>query len=640
MLTQESKFLTVNFANSLEESFKNGPLGYSDIIDKIKKFDIPLNIDLEGLCKDDESLAYKTIQQYFHYVKAVFAKPKSFIETIEDKRPIETAPRISKRAITKLGMDSSDWHSRTVLSVKPKRILAQVSEETYDIYENRFACLLLRKVERRLSAALDKIDAYLKTIVWADMTDRFSTKKVSYSGSNPNSTLIYDEMYGNAYIDIPTTRSDAENKKAEIVKLLTETKRLKQTELYKLIGRKKPPRLPIQKTNILTFDKYYKNAYELWIKLLKNTEEEIDEKIHNHDIDVSPIYGNYCLLSVLSSIYSLGLTSLNNEKIMNLDNGRIVLNGALRFESSYTTVAEKKERYKSYLIVSSHEHGLLLKTAFEAEDYEKGDWKLAYRRWNEKEMLIAPDPDFATYSDFDGKSNEEAESLFEELLNRKTGVPHTIYMLCSNLKSFSSRNNYSEKLYRRLNSIGENFSPEESSENIKKWGNYQKGAIVVSPLDFFSVLLRIQRMINKFILPTDSILGLIPQTKGRRGYMFDSLETCPLCGSEGKMTKLNESGSSHDLFCPQCNNILSIQSCKTCNDGKRYLCVRPNLTTEDYDEFSKVSDLENKQYYERVEIYQAVVGKFSTLSNILECDQPGKWKLRIICPTCGNKFGQ
>lgn len=82
---------------------------------------------------DDTDL--KEINKVIPWLFKIIEKPRSFICTYEEKVPIETAKRINYKAISMLSRDSNDWYDRTILNVKPKNIVSDVSEETIDIYE-------------------------------------------------------------------------------------------------------------------------------------------------------------------------------------------------------------------------------------------------------------------------------------------------------------------------------------------------------------------------------------------------------------------------------------------------------------------------------------------------------------------------
>ena len=140
------------------------PFTYSDVIKAIGGDDSYLSLEMkekETVKHIDES-AISMINDIMGFLTRIVEKPRMFIKSIEEKVPIDQAKRINYHAIAKLSRDSNDWYSRTLISVKPKQIHAEVTEDTFDIYENRFIVTLFDLIYRVVNDEYNRCLAKLK----------------------------------------------------------------------------------------------------------------------------------------------------------------------------------------------------------------------------------------------------------------------------------------------------------------------------------------------------------------------------------------------------------------------------------------------------------------------------------------------
>ena len=205
-------------------------------------------------------------------------KPRSFIRSLEEKVPVETAKRINHKAIAKLSQDSNDWYARTLLAVKPKNIVSDINEETIDLYENRFICSLIDRISKLLAQARLFYQDQIKTL---DDNSAINVINREYQ-YNTESFKFYNKISSKLYSN--HEESDYRKKvDAELDSILRVEKKivlLKRSDLYRTLHKKRKVVDPIQKTNILMFEYNYNQAYKLWKYLNQNNQ---DEKL---DLDV------------------------------------------------------------------------------------------------------------------------------------------------------------------------------------------------------------------------------------------------------------------------------------------------------------------------------------------------------------------
>ena len=156
----EEKFLQLKIA---ENPIFSVALTFDEIIGHISRGDLMLEVsDDDGTEIIDDS-SIDEIKKVMPSLLKIVDKPRSFIKSLEEKVPVETAKRINHKAIVKLSQDSNDWYARTVLSVKPKNIVSDINEESIDLYENRFICALANKISKLLIQARQFYQEQLKS---------------------------------------------------------------------------------------------------------------------------------------------------------------------------------------------------------------------------------------------------------------------------------------------------------------------------------------------------------------------------------------------------------------------------------------------------------------------------------------------
>ena len=159
-------------------------------------------------------------------------KPRSFVETHSEKVLVESARKISHKAISELSADSKDWYSRTYVSVKPKRINAEISDETLNIYENRVFVSLIKRLDREMYIKRRDSEEILQKSIGAssmkEIEDYFGLTTDASAWSFPfyKSNSFTDENNDNGIEDI-------ENLIKRIEKIDKAISRIKQSDVYK-----------------------------------------------------------------------------------------------------------------------------------------------------------------------------------------------------------------------------------------------------------------------------------------------------------------------------------------------------------------------------------------------------------------------
>lgn len=589
----EEKFLKLKIADN---AIFSEPLDFNEIINLISKGKLPLQVSDDDGTEVLNDEQFKEIKRVVPFLLKIIDKPRSFIKSLEEKVPVETAKRINHKAISKLSQDSNDWYARTILAVKPKNVIADINEETIDLYENRFICSLTDRISKLVATRRQYYQDALKTIddnnaIWAMERDyhttasfQFFNKITKNSNRNQGDASFRDKL-------VEELKSiDEVEKKIRIIK---------RSEFYRVLRKKKKVVDPIQKTNILMFEFNYNQAYKLWKYLNQVHEEErLEDSVEIIEEELNGYYELYCLICIFSALHDIGFEETTKTKIKYADR-TIVLDRELLF-------VKGEDNLKLWLT--------------------KGEIHLAYNydtqlnKWDE----FAFCPDFSNFEELNrSQINEFTENLLNTLVVTEKFSPiSSKYALVSlNMNRCSEENTLADKVYRRFYGIGSNFSSEESLEKLSKWGDYKTGIAIITPVKLRDNFLRIERIINYHLIKNVDLKS--------------SLLNCPLCGGKHLVTLGNQNYSCHD-----CNHNISLTYCNNCDPKKKKPIIWVKYNDDKFLQREDVvrGDFANNKIFDKMSKIEIIMGEKATTSFELAKDKTD-WKLKTLCPRCGLRLG-
>lgn len=588
----EEKFLKLKIANN---SIFDNPLTFDDIITSISIGNLMLEAtDEDGTIVLDDS-SVKEIKKVVPCLLKIIDKPRSFIKSLEEKVPVETAKRINHKAISKLSRDSNDWYARTLLSVKPKNIVSDVNEETIDLYENRFICSLIDRISKLLIQARQFYQEQLKAIDEKAAMNAVN-KEYRYTSSLNFFNKISKKMYSN--LEDSDYAVKVEKEMESITNIEKKIRLLKRSDFYRSLYKKRKVVDPIQKTNILMFEYNYNQAYKLWKYLNQNHHsEKLDLKVEFEEGEVEAYYYLYCFICILAALYDLGFREKTNKKITFDRESRKLTSEVLIFEHNSCTIK---------LLLKDD----FIKCSLSFDESKKVDDLYFYPKFTNFESM--------NRSAVDEYTEKLLNGLVDEVKNSTTRGKYTFVSI--NMNRCSEENAYSNKVYRRFYSIGNNFSPNEKVEDIKKWGDYKTGISIVSPVQLRSNFLKIEKIFNYHILKNTN---------------FDNeLFSCPLCG--GSNIKKTE---SMDYICYDCSHKISVTYCNSCDSKHKKPIIWVKYKNEKFLNHEEVvKGLINMSIFNKLSKVETIMGEKATTAFELEKDND-EWKLKTICPYCGFKLG-
>lgn len=258
--------------------------------------------------------------------------PRMDMRYDEELVDVSRAKKISNNAHRYLAGHSETWQQRSLVGIRPKKVLAKVSDDELLIYENKVFAQLLDKLrfyiasrlndlvqqQSNLQAALnlgDSSETYYKLSnelceLWADNLTTDETENIL---SQLEETILYNQQ------------------------LLSNIKTLQSSGLYVQIP---PPHRKVadqlHKTNILNYDQHYRHLNRLWATLYdqKNKTPNFKEKFEAYWHFQLHYVEEYSLLIILQAFSSLGFQiSKSSDSNMHYSLNRENISCALKFDA-------------------------------------------------------------------------------------------------------------------------------------------------------------------------------------------------------------------------------------------------------------------------------------------------------------------
>lgn len=194
------------------------------------------------------------IEAIFHIVE----KPRRFIATTEEVVPVALAKKITADSVRHLSQNTQFITSNEAGEIQPTRILNVTSEESFDLYENRFVYHLIQS----LFAFVDK---RTDVIFWSTGDETCNVMSMESKIDD-----AYEEISYKVEMTIKNRQSYAENDTdhMDIFKRIDRVRRLSRTlrtsSFCDIMGGCAKVYSPIQRTNLMMKDPDYRKCYQLW----------------------------------------------------------------------------------------------------------------------------------------------------------------------------------------------------------------------------------------------------------------------------------------------------------------------------------------------------------------------------------------
>lgn len=194
-------------------------------------------------------------------IEAIFNivdKPRRFITTSEEVVPVALAKKITSDSVRHLSQNTQFITTNEAGEIMPTRILNVTTEESYDLYENRFVYHLIQ----RLFAFVDK---RTDVIFWSTGDETCNVMRMESKVDD-----AYEEISYKVEMTIKNRQSlvENDNDNMDIFKRIDRVRRMSRTlrssSFCEIMNGCAKVHSPIQRTNLMMKDPDYRKCYQLW----------------------------------------------------------------------------------------------------------------------------------------------------------------------------------------------------------------------------------------------------------------------------------------------------------------------------------------------------------------------------------------
>ena len=198
------------------------------------------------------------IEEGIDAIYNIIDKPRRFVTTKEEVVPVALARKITADSVRHLSMNTQFIASDEDGEIQPTRILNVSTEESYDLYENRFVYHLIQRL-------FTFVDKRTDVIFWSTGDETCNTMSMESKVDD-----AYEEISYKVEMTIKNRQSYAENDSdhMEVFKRIDRLRRmvrnLRSSSFCELMAGCAMVRSPIQRTNLMMKDPSYRTCYKLW----------------------------------------------------------------------------------------------------------------------------------------------------------------------------------------------------------------------------------------------------------------------------------------------------------------------------------------------------------------------------------------
>lgn len=249
------------------------------------------------------------IENELEHLVAVCRTPRTHIRMETERVLVARARRIARDAPAWLASHTEDWEHRKITGIQPRRILAEIREEQWDLYENRVAVQLVDNLviwlRRRVAEVRRVLDEVLARM------EEFSG---SPSGSRHRADRIY-RLWGEAW-DSDNRRGIAERTLKRLERLLYRALGLMDSPLYRRIsGHAQTPR-GLRMTNLFRSHDDYRGVARLWREWSRAAPRTPSPgKLHEQRQELHRSFDAWCTLVIVRACSQLRLEPSETEDL-------------------------------------------------------------------------------------------------------------------------------------------------------------------------------------------------------------------------------------------------------------------------------------------------------------------------------------
>ena len=249
------------------------------------------------------------IETGLEHLVAVCRKPRTHIRRETERVRVARARRVARDAPAWLASHTEDWEHRRITGVQPRRILAEIREEQWDLYENRVAVRLVDNLVTWLRRRIAEVRRVL-----GEVLARMEEFSGSPSGNRHRAARIY-RLWGEAW-DAGNRRGIAERTLKRLERLLYRVLGLMDSPLYRRISRHAQTPRGLRMTNVFRNHDHYRGVARLWHEWSRAAPRTPSPgEVHKQRQELHRSFDAWCMLVVTRACSQLDLGPSEDEDL-------------------------------------------------------------------------------------------------------------------------------------------------------------------------------------------------------------------------------------------------------------------------------------------------------------------------------------
>ena len=261
------------------------------------------------------------IKNELQHLEQVCKKPHTHIRVENERVPVSRARRIAPKAFIRLASHTEDWEYRKLTSVQPRRILSEVREERWDLYENRVAVQLVTNLNEWLHHRIAKVRR-----VHDDIFARMAEFEVFSADAHYGRTRRICQLWGESWSASQSQETAGERLK-QLKLLLHKVQGLMDSQLYRHISKRTQVAPVLQATNLLSNNVHYRGVSRLWNYWSRLTVSSTPSphKLYIKHQELYRGFNAWCMLVIVRACAQLCLHPVkNNERKSEIRPGCVI----------------------------------------------------------------------------------------------------------------------------------------------------------------------------------------------------------------------------------------------------------------------------------------------------------------------------
>lgn len=273
-------------------------------------------------------------------LEEVCKRPKTQLMIEEERLPVSRCKRPAVRAPIVLSARSEDWKQRTLWGVRPQKILGVVRDENFEIYENKIAVTLVKHLDIALFNRIRDVRRIIDPIQKKINYQQVVGDARNYRRAHRILKLWADSINDESHLDY--ARETLNRLKALHRRILA----LKDSPLFRKIGRISVPGLQLRMTNILQHDETYRGVADLWIAWEKHIHDSSPDPDIRWLLEQNAVEGlnHYAFLVIVRALDNLGYYPSSR-----YEETPLAVNGAWELSGPLDTLRLRRQGTKIFL---------------------------------------------------------------------------------------------------------------------------------------------------------------------------------------------------------------------------------------------------------------------------------------------------